>query len=142
MPGLRYQRSAAVIFNPSAIGRSRGSLSTTRGRSSNTRPVIRPLQRVPSWLPWLLATIGVAGLLLPWVLSPVNSDERYHYAAAPVRMADNVFNVLPWTINDIEWRMAAGRIAPVGLFVQHIIYLLGMGSLSRQVSRCTSCMAS
>jgi hypothetical protein len=88
--------------------------------------VIGQVQRVPSWLPWLLATIGVVGLLLPWVLSPVSSDERYHYAAAPVRMADNVFNVLPWTINDIGWRMAAGRIAPVGVFVQHVIYLLGM----------------
>jgi hypothetical protein len=91
-----------------------------------TRPVIRPLHRVPSWLPWLLTAIGVVGLLLPWLLSPVSSDERYHYAAAPVRMADNVFNVLPWTINDIGWRMEAGRIAPVGVFVQHVIYLLGM----------------
>jgi hypothetical protein len=41
-------------------------------------------------------------------------------------MADNVFNVLPWTIDDIGWRMEAGRIAPVGVFVQHVIYLLGM----------------
>ena len=88
--------------------------------------MIRPLQRVPSWLPWLLATIGVVGLLLPWLLSPVTSDERYHYPAAPGRMADNVFNVLTWTINDLDWRMAAGRIAPVGVFLQHVIYLLGM----------------
>jgi hypothetical protein len=41
-------------------------------------------------------------------------------------MADNVLNVLPWTINDIGWRMEAGRIAPVGVFVQHVIHLLGM----------------
>jgi hypothetical protein len=88
--------------------------------------VIRGVQRVPAWLPWLLVAIGVVGLLLPWLLSPVNSDERYHYAAAPVRMADNVLNVLPWTIDDMGWRMAAGRIAPVGVFVQHVIYLLGM----------------
>ena len=88
--------------------------------------MIRTLQRVPAWLPWLLVAIGAVGLLLPWLLSPVNSDERYHYPAAPVRMADNVFNVLPWTINDMEWRMAAGRVAPVGVFVQHVIYLLGM----------------
>ena len=88
--------------------------------------MIRPLQRVPSWLPWLLATIGVVGLLLPWLLSPVTSDELYHYPAAPGRMADNVFNVLTWTINDLDWRIAAGRIAPVGVFVQHVIYLLGM----------------
>jgi hypothetical protein len=91
-----------------------------------TRPVIRLVQRVPSWLPWLLATLGLVGLLLPWLLSPVNSDERYHYPAAPVRMSDNVFNVLPWTIEDIGWRMEQGRIAPVGVFVQHVIYLLGM----------------
>ncbi len=85
----------------------------------------RIVQRVPSWLSLLLVTIGVVGLLLPWLLSPVTSDERYHYAAAPGRMADNVFNVLRWTINDMDWRMAAGRIAPVGVFVQHVIYLLG-----------------
>ena len=91
-----------------------------------TARVIGPVQRVPSWLPWVLTAIGAMGLLLPWLLSPVGSDERYHYAAAPVRMAENVFNVLPWTINDIEWRMAAGRIAPVGVFVQHVIYVLGM----------------
>jgi hypothetical protein len=84
------------------------------------------VQRVPSWLAWVLVTIGVVGLLLPWLLSPVNSDERYHYPAAPVRMADNVLNVLPWTIDDMGWRMARGRIAPVGVFVQHVIYLLGM----------------
>jgi hypothetical protein len=84
------------------------------------------VQRVPSWLAWVLVTIGVVGLLLPWVLSPVNSDERYHYPAAPVRMADNVLNVLPWTIDDMGWRMARGRIAPVGVFFQHVIYLLGM----------------
>jgi hypothetical protein len=88
--------------------------------------VSRLVQRVPSWLPWLLVTTGVVGLLLPWLLSPVNSDERYHYPAAPVRMSDNVFNVLPWTIDDIGWRMEQGRIAPVGVFVQHVIYLLGM----------------
>jgi hypothetical protein len=41
-------------------------------------------------------------------------------------MADNVFNVLPWTIHDMGWRMEAGRIAPVGVLVQHVIYLLGM----------------
>jgi hypothetical protein len=84
------------------------------------------VQRVPSWLAWVLVTIGVVGLLLPWLLSPVNSDERYHYPAAPVRMADNVLNVLPWTIDDMGWRMARGRIAPVGVFFQHVIYLLGM----------------
>jgi hypothetical protein len=88
--------------------------------------VIRGLQRVPPWLAWVLLVIGVVGLLLPWLLSPVNSDERYHYPAAPVRMADNVLNVLPWTIDDMGWRMARGRIAPVGVFVQHVIYLLGM----------------
>jgi hypothetical protein len=88
--------------------------------------VIRVVQRVPAWLAWVLVTIGVVGLLLPWLLSPVNSDERYHYPAAPVRMADNLLNVLPWTIDDMGWRMAAGRIAPVGVFVQHVIYLLGM----------------
>jgi hypothetical protein len=88
--------------------------------------VIRAIQRVPAWLSWLLVAIGVVGLLLPWLLSPVNSDERYHYPAAPVRMADNLLNVLSWTINDMGWRMAAGRIAPVGVFVQHVIYLLGM----------------
>jgi hypothetical protein len=102
---------------------SRRASSVRRAPRQYTARVIRHVQRV---LSWLLATIGVVGLLLPWLLSPVNSDERYHYAAAPVRMADNVFNVLPWTINDIGWRMAAGRIAPVGVFVQHVLYLLGM----------------
>jgi hypothetical protein len=117
-------------MNHTAVIRSRRrsarASSVRRASRLYTHHVIRSLQRVPAWLPWLLAAIGVVGLLLPWLLSPVTSDERYHYAAGPVRMSDSVFNVLPWTINDIGWRMAQGRIAPVGVFVQHVIYLLGM----------------
>jgi hypothetical protein len=97
-----------------------------RNDSVYTLCVTRLVRRSPSWLPWLLAASGGLGLLLPWLLSPVNSDEISHYPTAPMRMEDNLFNVLPWTINDIGWRMAAGRIAPIGVFVQHVVYLLGM----------------
>lgn len=86
----------------------------------------RVLRRAPSWLPWVLLLVAVVGLLLPWLLAPVASDERYHYVAAPGRMDDNVLNVVPWTINDMQWRMRAGRIAPIGVFFQHVFYLLGM----------------
>lgn len=85
----------------------------------------RALSR-PPWVPWVLLTVGAFGLLLPWLLAPVPSDERYHYPAAPGRTGDNVLGVLPWAVNDMEWRMRAGRIAPVGVVVQHVIYLLGM----------------
>jgi len=88
--------------------------------------VTRVLRRAPSWLPWVLLLVAVVGLLLPWLLAPVASDERYHYVAAPGRMDDNVLNVVPWTINDMQWRMRAGRIAPIGVFFQHVFYLLGM----------------
>ena len=88
----------------------------------------RLLRRVPTWLPWVLLLLAVVGLLLPWLLAPVASDERYHYPAAPGRMKDSVLNVMPWTINDMRWRMRAGRIAPVGVLVQHVFYLLGMQS--------------
>lgn len=84
------------------------------------------LRRLPAWTVWVTLGIGFLGLLLPWVLAPVTSDERYHYPAAPYRMDGNLLNVLPWTIDDMEWRMAAGRIAPVGVFAQHVVYLLGM----------------
>ncbi|HKX66186.1 MAG TPA: hypothetical protein VJN29_03090 [Intrasporangium sp.] len=86
----------------------------------------RLLQRAPSWLPWVLLLVAVVGLLLPWLLAPVASDERYHYPAAPRRMDDNLLNVLPWTMNDAKWRMRSGRIAPIGVLIQHVFYLLGM----------------
>ena len=95
-------------------------------RLVHTASVTRVLRRAPSWLPWVLLLVAVVGLLLPWLLAPVASDERYHYVAAPGRMHDNVLNVVPWTINDMQWRMRAGRIAPVGVFFQHVFYLLGM----------------
>lgn len=78
------------------------------------------------WLPWVLLGIATLGLLLPWLLAPVASDERYHYPAAPGRMEDTVLGAIPWTVNDMQWRVQAGRIAPIGVLVQHIIYLLGM----------------
>ncbi|MGW5238094.1 hypothetical protein ACWEOW_04110 [Monashia sp. NPDC004114] len=81
---------------------------------------------IPARLGWGLIVVGTLGLLLPWIFAPVLSDERYHYAAAPARMNDNVFGVLPWVINDIQWRLEAGRIAPVGALEQHVTYLLGM----------------
>ena len=95
-------------------------------RLVHTASVTRVLRRAPSWLPWVLLLVAVVGLLLPWLLAPVASDERYHYVAAPGRMHDNVLNVVPWTINDMQWRMRDGRIAPVGVFFQHVFYLLGM----------------
>ncbi len=73
-----------------------------------------------------LVGVGMGGLALPWLLAPVMSDERYHYIAAPHRFHDNVFAVLPWTVHDMAWRMAAGRIAPVGVAIQHVVYLAGM----------------
>jgi len=81
---------------------------------------------VARWLPWVLIAVGAVGLLLPWLLSPVASDERYHYVAAPERMDDNVLNVLPWTRDDMVWRLRGGRIAPIGVFMQQAVYLLGM----------------
>ncbi len=95
-------------------------------RLVHTASVTRVLRRAPSWLPWVILLVAVVGLLLPWLLAPVASDERYHYVAAPGRMHDNVLNVVPWTIKDMQWRMRAGRIAPVGVFFQHVFYLLGM----------------
>lgn len=81
---------------------------------------------IPARFGWGLTVVGALGLLLPWIFAPVMSDERYHYVAAPARMNDNVFGVLPWVINDIQWRLEAGRIAPVGALEQHVTYLLGM----------------
>lgn len=76
--------------------------------------------------PWLMVAVGAFGLLLPWLLSPVASDERYHYVAAPARLDGNLAQVLPWTVNDMQWRMRAGRIAPIGVLAQHVTYFLGM----------------
>jgi hypothetical protein len=69
---------------------------------------------------------GIIGLLLPWVLAPVMGDERYHYVAAPVRMDDNLLNVLRYAYYDIERRLAQGRISPIGVLAQQVGYLLGM----------------
>ena len=116
LTGVRLGGAEKGIPNRPATARGPPSSASSARRTPRlyTRPVIRLVQRVPSWLPWLLATIGSVGLLLPWLLSPVNSDERYHYPAAPVRMSDNVFNVLPWTIDDIGWRMEQGRMPRSG----------------------------
>lgn len=82
--------------------------------------------RVPPRLAGVLLVVGALGLLLPWLLAPVTSDSRYHYLAAPGRFDDSVLGVLPWTVNDMEWRLNQGRIAPAGVFAQHVVYLLGM----------------
>lgn len=79
--------------------------------------------------PWgigCLVAIGTVGLLSPLLLAPVTSDSRYHYLAAPYRFDDSLLGVLPWTIDDIPRRLGAGRLAPFGVFVQHVLYYLGM----------------
>lgn len=74
----------------------------------------------------LLILTGTVGLLMPWLATPVMSDERYHYVSAPMRLHGSVLELVPWVANDMGWRMEAGRIAPVGTFMQHLSYLLGM----------------
>ncbi len=78
------------------------------------------------WVVGVVVAVGTVGLLLPLLLAPVTSDSRYHYLAAPERFDDSLLGVLPWTINDIQWRLEAGRFAPFGVFVQHVLYYVGM----------------
>ncbi len=78
------------------------------------------------WVVGVLVAVGTTGLLLPLLLAPVTSDSRYHYLAAPERFDDSLLGVLPWTIDDIQGRLEAGRFAPLGVFVQHVLYYLGM----------------
>lgn len=91
-----------------------------------TGGVPRPMRRPPATLAWILFLVGVVGLLLPWLFAPVMGDSRYHYPAAPGRFDNSILNLFPWTINDIERRMSSGRIVPVGMFAQHLEYLVGM----------------
>src|SRR5690606_11750393 len=120
---------------PSSRGPRRHAIASLRtGDSSSTdgpdphytATVVRRLPRSPMWLPWVLLGIATLGLLLPWLLAPVAWDERYRWPAAPGRMEDTVLGAITWTVNVMQWRVQAGRIAPIGVLVQHIIYLLGM----------------
>jgi hypothetical protein len=60
------------------------------------------------------------------LLAPVMADSRYHYLFSADRFGDHPWNVLPWTVEDAEWRAEQGRITPVGVFYQHVLYWLGL----------------
>ncbi len=93
--------------------------------SAAANPAIRATWRHPM-VARLMALAGAFGLLLPMLTAPVTTDSRYHYLLSLGRFPGGLPDIAAWTVDDIGWRMADGRVAPVGVFVQHVVYWLGM----------------
>lgn len=70
----------------------------------------------------LVLVSGLLGFLWPVLSAPVTTDEQYHYLSGPSEAKGSLITLVQWTISDMSWRAHAGRITPVGVFVEHAIY--------------------
>lgn len=86
-----------------------------RDKASMTRRL------VPALTTFSLA-VGVLIMLIPVLISPVNSDERYQYLLVPGRAKGSWLELVRWSWEEIPFRASQGRVTPLGFLVQRLFY--------------------